>query len=101
MTRAVLIVTTAIFVLSLGPWLITALFSVMFFDAPGSTEMLFPWLMFCYVWLYPLFVIPPAIISWILHSQGKFRFAVMVGLTPLFYILPGILWFIISIFFMH
>ena len=95
--QVILIVATVLFVLSLGPWFIAALMTIFFFDAPGSTELVFPYIMAFYVWLYPVFGMAAYIISWICYKKDKFRIAFILLFEPLLYIVPIFLLYVFSI----
>ena len=96
-TQITLIVATVLFVLSLGPWFICALMTIMFFDAPGSEKLILPYVAALYVWLYPVFGIVAYIASWICYAKDKFRIAFILVFEPLLYIVPFFLMYIFTI----
>jgi hypothetical protein len=82
-TRVWLIVSQALYVCSLLPWLAFAGLSVMAFDAPGSTEKWQPWVFVGVIWSYPLLPFTTSIISWILYARGRLRGAAITTAIPL------------------
>jgi hypothetical protein len=87
-----LVISQALSLLSLVPWCTIAALSVMVFDAPGSDQMIEPWLFVGTVWLYPLFPILCAIVAWVLYRKRRWRAATIVtSLPPAFVLLALVL----------
>jgi len=78
-----LIVSQALYVLSLLPWLMAAGMAVMAFDAPGSTKMWQPWLFVGVIWSYPFWMLACAIVAWVLYARSRVRGAVVATTIPL------------------
>ena len=89
-----LVVSQALYALSLVPWVFVAGMAVMAFDAPGSTEMLAPWLFVGAVWSYPLWLLVLAIVAWVLYAKKRLRGAVIATSVPLAgFVVLGVLLF--------
>ncbi|MBI4788099.1 MAG: hypothetical protein HY782_13780 [Chloroflexi bacterium] len=78
-----LLLTQALALLSLFPWLLIAALSVMAFDAPGSVNQPEPWIFVGIVWSYPVFPILCALIAWLLFVLRKPRASLIVTSLPL------------------
>ncbi len=64
---------------SLIPWLMMAGFSVMAFDAPGSTEKWQPWAFVLAIWSYPVWLLLAAIAAWLCFAYRRYKTAVVIG----------------------
>lgn len=71
------------------PYFFAAMFSVMLFDAPGSTSNPWVWLAFLAVCLYPVLLVIATVVAWVLLASGRhmsaFRVAVggsMLAVVP-------------------
>lgn len=78
-----LIVSQAIYALSLVPWLVMAGMAVMAFDAPGSTDLWGPWLFVGTVWSYPVWLLASAIVAWWLYARNRLRGAAIATSVPM------------------
>lgn len=82
-TRATVasVVLTALLAAFAVPYFFAAMFSVMLFDAPGSTSNPWAWLAFLAVCLYPVLLLIAAIADWVLVARGRYvsAFRVAVG----------------------
>jgi hypothetical protein len=81
------------------PYLFAAMFSVMIFDAPGSTEVLSNWVWFSvaagYLPLLGFFTIS----AWVLMSKGDYRWSVRTAVTgSVLAVVPAALFFLAVIF---
>jgi hypothetical protein len=65
------------------PYLFAAMFSVMMFDAPGSTANPWIWLAFAAVWIYPVLLVVAVISVWVLLARGRHASAFKVAVTGL------------------
>jgi hypothetical protein len=77
-----LLVSQAIYALSLLPWLLMVGFSVMAFDRPGSEQTWAPWLVVAAILTYPVWPVGFAATSWVLFARRKFTAATVVAVTP-------------------
>jgi hypothetical protein len=75
-----LIVTTAVFVLSLIPAGLFAMMSPMAFDSGASAQA---WMIVLPIWLYPFAVLVSLAGSWIAFAARRYRFALIWSLLPL------------------
>jgi hypothetical protein len=78
-----LIISQAIYLLSLLPWLAMAGLAFMAFDAPGSTEQAGPWLFAGSIWAYPLLPLVCSIAAWLLYRGEHMRGAVIATTAPM------------------
>ncbi|MEW5983800.1 MAG: hypothetical protein AB1806_15725 [Acidobacteriota bacterium] len=78
-----LILSQALYILSLLPWLVAAGLAVMAFDAPESTRMWQPWLFVGVVWSYPLWLLACGAAAWVLYARGRHRVAIVATSVPL------------------
>jgi hypothetical protein len=78
-----LIISQVIYLLSLLPWLAMAGLAFMAFDAPGSTEQVWPWLLAGTIWAYPLVPLVCSIAAWVLYRGDHMRGAVIATTAPM------------------
>lgn len=55
--KLLLLLAQVLSCLTIIPWIIMAMFSPMFFDAPDSTKQLFPYIIVGLIVLYPFFIV--------------------------------------------
>ncbi|GAB4241939.1 MAG: hypothetical protein OHK005_05500 [Candidatus Methylacidiphilales bacterium] len=63
--------------------LVPAMFSVMLFDAPGSTENLVLWLVFLSILTFPLVAGASIVVAWLVFASGRPWPALLCFLLPL------------------
>jgi hypothetical protein len=68
-------VVTALLVVLAVPYFFAAMFSVMMFDAPGSTSNPWTWVAFFAVTLYPVLLISLMVAAWVLIARGRHSMA--------------------------
>ena len=83
--RRWLIVSQAVCVASLVPWLMMANSAVVGFDAESDPVA---WMSVSLTWVYPLLPITCSIIAWYLLTQGRLRAACITASVPLAVALP-------------
>lgn len=81
--RLLLIIATSLFGLLLIPSLIMCMISPMLFDAPGSENNIFTWMLLLSVLSFPVLTITSIVLSWIFYSNKNYKVAVYCATTPL------------------
>lgn len=89
------IILYSLFSLGLIPALMMAMISPMFFDAPGSEEQAFTWVLFWGVLSLPVLIILSIPVSLILAGRKKYRTSLWVSLVPLVSLVWIVLGFVI------
>lgn len=82
-TRALIASAAATVALALlaVPYLFAAMFSVMMFDAPGSTSNPWIWLAFLAVCAYPLLIVAAVVSAWVFLGRQRYTAAFRAAIT--------------------
>jgi len=83
MPTFVLILASAAFALGVLLDLGMLMMSPMMFDAPGSEQSIYPWLIVAAMLLYPLLTLIGLILAWLAHSRQNFGRAFAMLSLPL------------------
>lgn len=78
-----LIVASVVFVLGLLPVAALLMFAPMMFDAPGSEQSIYPWLIIGSLLIYPLCVLLGLGLAWTARARGDASAARRALLVPL------------------
>jgi hypothetical protein len=87
-----LVVSQALGLLSLLPWMMFAGFSLMAFDSESGPG----WWLVGPIWGYPLLPIGTAIAAWLMLARGRIRTAVVLSSLPLLLVVPMLAYIILA-----
>ena len=92
-------IANVLFGVSLIFWPVTVIPAIMIFDAPGSQNSVFSWLVFWLTMLYPVVVIVSILGSRVGYRFGKDKAALLISLLPFTYAILFAIWYGITMIF--